>query len=103
MLVDQETLTEIAEYITPLPNFILVIRERKTNTSYASGMWVPRTDLEPTYTAVVASPGTHPHEPGDTLVVNEHCGTEFVLSVDDDDFYITALNYDEEVFGCYES
>lgn len=101
--MDLETLTEIAEYITPLPKFILVVRERKSNYDYAFGVWVPRTNLEPTYKAVVASAGKHPHQPGDTLVVDEHCGTEFVLSVDDDDFPITALDYEKEVFGCYES
>lgn len=103
MLVDQETLTEIADYLTPLPTHIMVIRSRKGNTSYASGMWVPRTNLEPTYKAIVASPGVHPHEVGDTLVVAEHCGTEFTLSIDDDDFWITALHYKKEVYGCYES
>jgi len=96
-------LAEIDEYITPLPDFILVIRERYSNTSYNSGMWVPRTDLEPTYKAIVVSAGSHPHQPGDTLVVAEHCGTEFVFGLDDDEFWITALKYEEEVYGCYES
>jgi hypothetical protein len=101
--MDLETLEEIAEYITPLPNFILVIRERKGNYDYKCDMWVPRTNLEPTYKAFVASAGIHPHLPGDGLVVDEHCGTEFVLSVDDDDYAITALDYEKEVFGSYES
>jgi co-chaperonin GroES (HSP10) len=102
MVLDQETLEDIQEFMTPLPEFILVVRERKGNTNYSFGIWVPRTNLEPTYRAKVVSPGKHPHQVGDTLLVNEHCGTDFTLTIDDQEIWVTALEYDTEVFGSYE-
>ena len=99
MLVDQELLTEIAEYLTPPPRYILVMRNRSGNNDYAKDMWVPRTDLEPTYTATVVSPGEHPHKIGDQLCVKEHCGSDLTLTIDGEEIWLTFLIYDEEVLG----
>ena len=100
MELDQETLTDISEYLCPLIEFILVVRHMESNTSYVNNIWVPRTDLEPTYLATVVAPGKHPHKIGDVLVVKEHCGTDFTLTIEDEgDIWITALIYEDEVVG----